>query len=40
MPKVVVIFDRCAHAPLYGDVQAFNGKTLQFLQRHAGVASA
>jgi len=36
----VLIFEDCAHAPLYEQVEAFNEKTLQFLQRQAraGVA--
>jgi pimeloyl-ACP methyl ester carboxylesterase len=32
----VLIFDGCAHAPLYEDVEGFNQKTLAFLQRHGG----
>ena len=32
----VVIFEGCAHAPIYEDVEEFNDKTLQFLKRHAG----
>ena len=31
----VLIFEGCAHAPLYENVEEFNGKTLQFLQRQA-----
>jgi len=31
----VLIFDGCAHAPLYESVEEFNEKTLQFLQRQA-----
>jgi pimeloyl-ACP methyl ester carboxylesterase len=36
----LVIFDGCAHAPLYEKVEEFNQKTLEFLQRHAGAATA
>ena len=36
----LVIFDGCAHAPLYEKVEEFNQKTLEFLQRHAGAAIA
>jgi len=36
----VVIFDGCAHAPLYERVDEFNDKTLAFLQRHAVPAPA
>ena len=32
----VVIFEDCAHAPIYENVAAFNEKTLEFLQRHSG----
>ena len=32
----VLIFEGCAHAPLYEKVEEFNDKTLQFLKRHAG----
>lgn len=31
----VVIFDECAHAPIYERVDEFNQKTLAFLRRHA-----
>lgn len=30
------IFEGCAHAPLYENVEEFNQTTLAFLQRHAG----
>jgi len=30
------IFETCAHAPIYENVEEFNHKTLQFLKRHAG----
>jgi len=32
----LLVFDGCAHAPLYENVQEFNDKTVQFLKRHAG----
>lgn len=32
----LVIFEGCAHAPIYEKVEEFNQKTLAFLQRHAG----
>jgi pimeloyl-ACP methyl ester carboxylesterase len=32
----VLIFEGCAHAPIYENVEEFNNKTLQFLKRHAG----
>ncbi len=28
------VFEDCSHAPLYENVAAFNGKTLEFLRRH------
>lgn len=31
----LLVFEGCAHAPLYQDVQGFNEKTLNFLKRHA-----
>jgi 3-oxoadipate enol-lactonase len=34
----LVIFEGCAHAPLYQNVAEFNQKTLAFLQRQAGAA--
>ena len=36
----LLIFDGCAHAPFYEKVEEFNQRTLQFLQRHSGVAAA
>jgi pimeloyl-ACP methyl ester carboxylesterase len=36
----LLIFEGCAHAPLYENVAEFNQKTLGFLQRHAGAALA
>jgi pimeloyl-ACP methyl ester carboxylesterase len=32
----LVIFEDCAHAPIYENVDDFNQRTLAFLQRHAG----
>ena len=32
----VLVFEDCAHAPIYEDVEGFNAQTLAFLQRHAG----
>ena len=32
----LLIFEECAHAPIYERVDEFNQKTLEFLQRHAG----
>jgi pimeloyl-ACP methyl ester carboxylesterase len=32
----VHVFEDCSHAPLYENVAAFNGKTLEFLTRNAG----
>jgi pimeloyl-ACP methyl ester carboxylesterase len=32
----LLIFEGCAHAPIYENVEKFNDKTLQFLKRHAG----
>src|SRR4029077_7004579 len=31
----LLIFEGCAHAPIFENVAEFNGKTLQFLKRHA-----
>ncbi len=36
----LLIFEGCAHAPLYENVAEFNQRTLAFLQRHAGAAVA
>jgi pimeloyl-ACP methyl ester carboxylesterase len=36
----LLVFEQCAHAPLYENVAEFNQKTLGFLQRHAGAALA
>jgi pimeloyl-ACP methyl ester carboxylesterase len=32
----LVVFEDCAHAPIYQDVEQFNSRTLDFLQRHSG----
>jgi hypothetical protein len=32
----LVVFEDCAHAAIYENVQAFNDRTLAFLQRHSG----
>jgi pimeloyl-ACP methyl ester carboxylesterase len=32
----LLVFEDCAHAPIYQDVEQFNAKTLEFLTRHAG----
>jgi pimeloyl-ACP methyl ester carboxylesterase len=32
----LVVFEDCAHAPIYENVQAFNDRTLAFLQQHSG----
>ena len=36
----LVIFEGCAHAPIYEKVEEFNQKTLRFLQRHTGARAA
>ena len=36
----LLIFEGCAHAPIYEKVEEFNQKTLQFLQRHKGAIAA
>ena len=30
----LIVFDGCAHAPIYEKVDEFNQRTLEFLQRH------
>ena len=35
----LLIFEGCAHAPIYENVAEFNYRTLQFLKRHAGDAA-
>ena len=32
----LVVFEDCAHAPIYENVEDFNRRTLAFLQRHSG----
>ncbi len=32
----VLVFEDCAHAAIYEDVEGFNTQTLDFLQRHSG----
>ena len=32
----LIVFEGCAHAPIYEKVEEFNHKTLEFLQRHSG----
>jgi pimeloyl-ACP methyl ester carboxylesterase len=32
----VLVFENCAHAPIYESIAEFNQKTLAFLNRHAG----
>jgi 3-oxoadipate enol-lactonase len=32
----VVVFEDCAHAPIYQNVEEFNQRTLAFLQQHSG----
>lgn len=34
----LVVFEGCAHAPIYENVQEFNQKTLAFLQRQVGLS--
>jgi pimeloyl-ACP methyl ester carboxylesterase len=36
----VLIFEGCAHAPIYEEVEEFNQKTLAFLRRQARAATA
>jgi 3-oxoadipate enol-lactonase len=36
----LLIFEGCAHAPLYEKVDEFNQTTLTFLQRHSGAGTA
>jgi len=35
----LLIFEGCAHAPIYEKVEEFNQKTLQFLRRHTGAGT-
>ena len=32
----LIVFETCAHAPIYESVAEFNEKTLGFLRAHAG----
>src|SRR5439155_371909 len=32
----VVVFEDCSHAPIYENIEGFNGPTLDFLQHHSG----
>ena len=32
----LVVFESCAHAPIYEAMDEFNDKTLRFLKRHTG----
>ena len=32
----LVVFENCAHAPIYEDVDGFNERTLAFLRQHSG----
>jgi pimeloyl-ACP methyl ester carboxylesterase len=32
----LIVFEHCAHAPIYENVEGFNEQTLDFLQRHSG----
>jgi pimeloyl-ACP methyl ester carboxylesterase len=34
--RELVVFEDCAHAPIYENVKEFNDRTLAFLQRHSG----
>jgi len=34
----LLVFEGCAHAPIYERVEGFNAKTLEYLKRHAGAA--
>jgi len=36
----LLVFESCAHAPIYEKVEEFNQKTLQFLQRHSNTSRA
>ena len=36
----LLIFEGCAHAPIYEKVEEFNQKTLGFLQRQTGARAA
>ena len=32
----LVVFENCAHAPIYENIAGFNERTLDFLKRHSG----
>ncbi len=32
----LIVFEDCAHAAIYGNVEGFNTRTLDFLRRHSG----
>ena len=32
----LIVFEDCAHAAIYEDVEGFNEQTLDFLRRHSG----
>ena len=32
----LIVFEDCSHAPIYENVEEFNGQTLAFLQQHSG----
>jgi pimeloyl-ACP methyl ester carboxylesterase len=32
----LIVWEDCSHAPIYENVEAFNERTLEFLQRHSG----
>ena len=36
----LLIFDGCAHAPIYEKVEEFNQTTLRFMQRQTGARAA
>lgn len=32
----LIVFEDCSHAPIYENVEEFNGQTLAFLRQHSG----
>ena len=32
----LIVFEGCAHAPIYEKVDEFNQRTMEFLKRHSG----
>jgi pimeloyl-ACP methyl ester carboxylesterase len=36
----LIVFEGCAHAPIFEQVEEFNQKTLSFLQRHSGLKAS